>query len=80
MAVLLEGVADALGVIVGEQCLHLPADPHALPARRRGRGLRSQSLCGKTAGGLYVRGVVAELRMCRNCLVIAAYRIRAGDA
>ena len=38
MVVLLEGVVDVLGVIVGVDRLHLPADARALPARRTGRG------------------------------------------
>jgi hypothetical protein len=33
---LLEGVADALGVIVGEHCLLLPGDVQVLPARKPG--------------------------------------------
>jgi ribosomal protein S14 len=78
MVVLLEGVVDALGVIVGEQRLHLPADP-ALPARRTGRAPISASLCGRTSGGVYARSVVDDLGMCRICMVTAANRIRAGD-
>jgi ribosomal protein S14 len=79
MAVLLEAVVDALGVIVGEGRLHLPADVRAVPARRPGRGARSKTLCGTTSGGVYARGVVDDLGMCRICMVTAANRIRAGD-
>jgi hypothetical protein len=78
MVVLLEGVVDALGVIVGDRRLHLPAD-QVVPAQCTGRAPISTTLCGKTAGGVYARSVVDDRRMCRICMVTAANRIRAGD-
>ena len=79
MQILLTGIIDVLGVIVGDRCLHLPTDGPPLSAHRRDGGPRQRALCGKTSGGVFARHAFAEMPMCRNCLHIAANRVRADD-
>jgi hypothetical protein len=79
MQILLTGIIDVLGVIVGDRRLHLPTNGPPLSAHRRDGGPRRRALCGKTSGGVFARQAFAELPMCRNCLRIAANLIRADD-
>ena len=55
MGVLLEGVADVLGVIVGPSRLHMPAESGHLKVLRKDRGQQVLALCGKTVGGVSAR-------------------------
>jgi hypothetical protein len=79
MQILLAAVTDVLGVIVGDTCLHLPANGPAIAARRRDGEPPQQALCGKTAGALSTRQAVKDMRMCQNCVRIAANLVRADD-
>ena len=79
MVVLLEGVIDVLGVIVGPSRLHMPAESGHLKALRKDRGQPVVALCGTTVGGVSARYEVADAPMCRNCTRIAANLVRAGD-
>jgi hypothetical protein len=79
MQILLAAVTDVLGVIVGNTRLHLPANGLAVAARRREGAPRRRTLCGKLAGDVSARQVVKDMRMCRNCMHIAANLVRADD-
>jgi hypothetical protein len=80
MMVLLEGVIDALGVIVGPTRLHMPAESGHLKALRQDRGQRAMALCGKgVRRRVHARYEVSDAPMCRNCTRIAVNLIRAGD-
>jgi len=55
-AVVIDGVVDALGVIVGLTRLHLPAEQGTTNLSRCGGGeCHAQSLCGLTTGGIVAR-------------------------
>jgi hypothetical protein len=79
MQVLIAGVIDALGVIVGAERLHLPADSVPLVKRRRDGGPHQRSLCRAARGGVYPRHTIPDLQLCHNCLRIAAQLIRAAE-
>ena len=79
MVLLLDGVIDVLGVIVGPSRLHMPTESGHLKALRKDRGQPVLALCGKTVGGVSARYEVADAPMCRNCTHIAANLIRSGD-
>jgi len=79
MVVLLEGVVDVLGVIVGPSRLHMPAESGHLKAVRQDRRQPAIALCGKTFGRVRARYDAPEAPMCRNCTRIAANAIRAGE-
>jgi hypothetical protein len=72
--VVLDGIVDALGVIVGLTRLHLPGQ-QCLPAPSRSRGSEppSESLCRLTTGRIVPRDTVdTEFPMCANCMNVAA--------
>jgi hypothetical protein len=74
-SVLLDGLIDALGVIVGVTRRHLPAQQDVAPANGRGAAgePRTQSLCGLTTGRVVARDSVDnELPMCVTCMNVAS--------
>lgn len=80
-AVVLDGVVDALGVIVGPTRLHLPAEHGAaFSSRCGGAEPQAQSLCGLTAGWIVARdGVDSDLPMCVICMNVAANLILTAE-
>jgi len=74
-SVVLDGLIDALGVIVGGTRRHLPAQQGVAAATGCGTAgePRSQSLCGLITGRVVARDTVdTELPMCVICTTVAA--------
>jgi hypothetical protein len=74
-SVVLDGLIDALGIIVGATRRHLPAQHSVAAANGCGTAgaSRSQSLCGLTTGRVVARDTVdTELPMCVICMSVAA--------
>ena len=67
--VVLDGVVEALGVIVGKSCLHLPEQG----AECGGDG--SLSLCGRVRGAVGPHAPGDRLPVCVLCLNVASGRI-----
>ena len=79
MVLLLNGVIDVLGVVVGPSRLHIPAESGHRKALPKDCGQPVSALCGTTVGCASARYEVADAPMCRNCTRIAANLVRAGD-
>ena len=80
--VVLDGIVDALGVIVGLTRLHLPAEHSTAAALSHARSNEPQSLslCGLTTGQIVAReGVDTELPMCVICMNVAANLILTAE-
>ena len=80
-AVVIDGVVDALGVIVGLTRLHLPAEQGTTNSSRCDAGeCHAQSLCGLTTGRIVTRdGVEGGLPMCVICMNVAANLILTAE-
>lgn len=79
--VVIDGVVDALGVIVGLTRLHLPAEQGKTnPSRCDADERHAQSLCGLTTGRIVTRDCVeCRLPMCVICMNVAANLILTAE-